>query len=610
MKQLLVFFFIFKCAIVSSQPVAYSTANAHAHNDYEKPFPFFEAYNQQFGSIEADVFLQNGTLLVAHEAGQLTTAKTLSALYLQPLQAAIQKNKGYAYADTGRALQLMIDIKTEAVSTLNQLIKILDSFPAITQANSVIITISGNRPDPAQFNTYPAYIHFDGELNKNYTADALSRIIMLSDNFKTYSRWNGKGRIPETEMKAIASAIAKAHALNKKVRFWNAPDIINSWYSFIQLGVDFINTDRVVAIATFLKQLPDRTYTSPVTYPVYKPLYRNDGAGKPVKNIILLIGDGTGLAQLYAGYTANKGALNVFNMHYTGLSKTSSYDNYITDSAPGSTAFSSGEKTNNRYVGVDHTGRALTLLPILFRKRNMKTGIITSGDITDATPADFYAHQTERSSSDAILNDLLQAPVDLIMGKGSDKVQNTTLQKLKQHFNIVSTVDSVQNNYTKPWMEIENRAGLPFLKGRGDWSQQAFNKAIQFLAPNKAGFFLMLEGAQIDHGGHANQLPWLVSEVLDFDQVIAKAMAFADSNGETLVIVTADHETGGLSLTGGDYEKGYISGQFSTEDHTAIPVPVFAYGPGAQLFTGVYENTAIFFKILQAMRMNNPVKDR
>jgi len=586
-----------------SQPLQYTVANTHAHNDYEKPFPFFEAYGQQLGSIEADIFLQNGTLLVAHDTNQLPAAKTLELLYLQPLQAAIQKNNGYVYADTSRSLQLMIDIKTEAVTTLDQLIKTLALFPAITGAKSVIITISGNRPDPAVFNTYPAYIHFDGILNKNYTVDALSRIVMLSDNFKTYSQWNGKGRIPEAEMKGIKTGIDNAHAAGKKVRFWNAPDIINSWYGFMQLGVDYINTDHVTAIATFLKQLPDRAYTSPVTYPVYKPLYRNDGTNKPVKNIILLIGDGTGLAQWYAGYTANKGALNVFSMHYTGLSKTSSYDNYITDSAPGATAISSGEKTNNRAVGVDHNGRALTLLPVIFRKRNIKTGIITSGDITDATPADFYAHQTERSSSDAILNDLLQSPVDIIMGKGTDKIQDSTLQKLQQHFNIVYSVDSVKNKYSKPLMVIENKAGLPFLKGRGDWSQQAFKKTIQLLSPNKAGFFIMLEGAQVDHGGHANQLPWLVSEVLDFDQVITQAMAFADSNGETLVIVTADHETGGLSLTGGDYSKGYISGQFATEDHTAIPVPVFAYGPGSQLFTGVYENTAIFFKILQAMNI-------
>lgn len=605
MQNLLLILFSFNCAVAFSQQKQYSVANIHAHNDYEKTFPFFEAYNQQSGSIEADIFLQNGILLVAHEAKQLSTAKTLETLYLQPLQTVIQKNNGYVYADTTRVLQLMIDIKADGIATLDQLVKTLALYPAITQSGSVIITISGSRPDPAQFTAYPAFIHFDGELEKNYTADALTKIVMLSDNFKSYSQWNGKGRIPEAEMKAITAAIDKAHTLGKKVRFWNAPDIINSWYSFMQLGVDYINTDQVTAMATFLKQLPDRTYTSPVTYPIYKPAYRNDGTSKPVKNIILLIGDGTGLAQLYAGYTANKGSLNVFNMHYTGLSKTSSYDNYITDSAPGSTAFSSGEKTNNRAVGVDNTGKPLILLPVIFKRRKMKTGIITSGDITDATPADFYAHQPERSSSDAILNDLLQEPIDLIMGKGSDKVQDTTLQKLRQHFNIVYTIDSVENKYNKPWMVTESKAGLPFLKGRGNWSLDAFTKAIQFLSPNKAGFFLMQEAAQIDHGGHANQLPWLVSEVLDFDQVIAKAMAFADSNGETLVIVTADHETGGLSLTGGDYKSGYISGQFSTEDHTAIPVPVFAYGPGAQLFTGVYENTAIFFKILQAMGIKN-----
>ncbi|RYY55068.1 MAG: alkaline phosphatase, partial [Chitinophagaceae bacterium] len=112
-----------------------------------------------------------------------------------------------------------------------------------------------------------------------------------------------------------------------------------------------------------------------------------------------------------------------------------------------------------------------------------------------------------------------------------------------------------------------------------------------------------LEGAQVDHGGHANKLPWAVTELLDFDQVVGKAMQFADSNGETLVIVTADHETGGLTLTGGDYQKGRIMGQFSTGDHTALPVPVFAYGPGSQYFSGVYENTEIFTRILKVLQL-------
>jgi alkaline phosphatase len=259
MKKLLLIIFFFNAVVAFAQPVQYSVANTHAHNDYEKPFPFFEAYNQQIGSIEADIFLQNGTLLVAHEAKQLSNAKTLETLYLQPLQGALQKNNGYAYADTSKVLQLMIDVKTEAVATLDQLIKTFALYPTITKASSIIIIISGSRPDAAQFTAYPAFIHFDGELKKNYTADALTKIVMLSDNFKSYSQWNGKGRLPETERKAIATVIDKAHALGKKVRFWNAPDIINSWYSFMQLGVDYINT---IELILHLLLIP---FTNPLT---------------------------------------------------------------------------------------------------------------------------------------------------------------------------------------------------------------------------------------------------------------------------------------------------------------------------------------------------------
>jgi alkaline phosphatase len=150
------------------------------------------------------------------------------------------------------------------------------------------------------------------------------------------------------------------------------------------------------------------------------------------------------------------------------------------------------------------------------------------------------------------------------------------------------------------WIVVDKQAGLSMLHGRGDWLQRAFSKTVDILAGNKNGFFLMTEGAQVDYGGHANNLPYVATEVMDFDQVVGAALEFADKNGETLVIVTADHETGGLSLLDGDYEKGYVSGQFSSNDHSAIPVPVFAYGPRSTLFRGVYENTAIFSKMLKA----------
>lgn len=111
----------------------------------------------------------------------------------------------------------------------------------------------------------------------------------------------------------------------------------------------------------------------------------------------------------------------------------------------------------------------------------------------------------------------------------------------------------------------------------------------------------MVEGAKIDYAGHANSLPGSVVEMLSFDLAIAEALKFADSNGETLVVVTADHETGGLTLIDGDRQTGLITGYYVTDDHTPIMLPVFAYGPGAQQFKGVYENTEIFHKMKELL---------
>jgi alkaline phosphatase len=242
-------------------------------------------------------------------------------------------------------------------------------------------------------------------------------------------------------------------------------------------------------------------------------------------------------------------------------------------------------------------------LPEIIRQKKMKTSIITSGDIRDATPAAFYAHQPERSSYPAILQDLINMPVDIIMGACDLSKQDTMVNILRKDFDLFFSIDSIKAKSIKPLLVADAKAALSVSAGRGDWAQKAFQTTSGILSQNKDGFLLVLEGAQIDHGGHANKLPYVISELSDFDKVIGKAMEFADSNGETLIIVTGDHETGGLTLTGGSYAKGTVNGQFSTEDHTAIPVPVFAYGPQSNLFDGVYENTAIFYKILQALQI-------
>jgi alkaline phosphatase len=136
------------------------------------------------------------------------------------------------------------------------------------------------------------------------------------------------------------------------------------------------------------------------------------------------------------------------------------------------------------------------------------------------------------------------------------------------------------------------------MEGRGNYLPLAFNKVTGVFKNNPQGFFMMVEGSQIDHGGHNNNLKQIITENADFDRVVGDALRFADEDGETLVIVTADHETGGLTLLDGSIANGYVWGDFSTNDHTGTPVPVFAYGPHSGDFKGVYPNTDIFNKLL------------
>lgn len=590
-----------------AQPTVYTTANAHSHNDYENPFPFRAAYNEGFGSLEADLHLINDTLWVAHDKPRPGIDPTFDQLYLRTLNEAVGRNQGYPYADHTKKLQVLIDLKTPALPTLDKVVAALRPYPALTNNPQIRFVISGSRPDSTTWQQYPSFIWFDGNLGQYYPAATLEKIALMSAGFTKYSNWNGKGRLVAKELDTIQRLIAGAHALGKPVRFWATPDNTNAWYHLMKWQVDYINTDRIAELGSFLKKLPRTVYRHGQSYKPYQPTYRTDGLNKQPKNVILLIGDGTGLAHWYAGYTANHGSLNVFNMRSIGLSKTSSYDNFITDSAPGATALSSGEKTNNRSVGVDHTGVALPLLPDYVHQKGGRTGLITSGDMTDATPAAFYGHRSERSDGAGMFADLANAPIHLLIGAGNQQFTPALQQTLQQKgFHLTRSLDSLPAASPNKWVVMDERAHLPVAQGRGSWLQQAFERSLQLLSPNKAGFFLMAEGAQVDHGAHDNNLPWLATEVMDFDQVVGRALQFADTNGETLVIVTADHETGGLSLMDGQYAGGYISGQFATDDHTAIPVPVFAYGPRSRLFCGVYENTSVFYKIVEALDI--PVK--
>jgi alkaline phosphatase len=217
----------------------HTVANAHAHNDYNHPQPFYTAYNAGFGSIEADIFLVDGQLYVAHNAADIRSERTLAALYLDPLRKK---------ADSLKPLLLLIDIKTAAKPTLAALVKLLDQYKELTSYRALKIVISGNRP--ANLSFYPAWLYFDGRPGEQYQSP--DKIALISDNFGKYSSWKGEGPLPEADRKKLESVIAAAHQLKKPMRFWATPDNENAWRVLVKLKVDYINTDKIQELANFL----------------------------------------------------------------------------------------------------------------------------------------------------------------------------------------------------------------------------------------------------------------------------------------------------------------------------------------------------------------------
>lgn len=231
----------------------YSTAQCHSHNDYEQSKPFELAYENGFGSIEADIWLRDGKLLVSHDIKNLNPAKTLELLYLNPIAEKLKLNKGCIYQHKRKHLQLLIDIKTEATSTLDALINHLQHYPEIIQNKNIKLVISGNRPTPEKMTSYPSFIYFDGRMNEQYDKSSLKKIALISDSFEKFSNWKGEGEINAADQEKIISLIHQVHNLKKPIRFWATPDTKNSWKFFVESGVDFINTDKITELASFLK---------------------------------------------------------------------------------------------------------------------------------------------------------------------------------------------------------------------------------------------------------------------------------------------------------------------------------------------------------------------
>lgn len=333
------------------------------------------------------------------------------------------------------------------------------------------------------------------------------------------------------------------------------------------------------------------------------------------ENIIIMIGDGMGLTQITSGMLENGDRLHLEQFKNIGLSKTQSSNELITDSAAGATAISIGEKTYNGAIGVDKNGMAKETILETLGDNGFATGIIATCSVTHATPASFYAHEAKRSMEYEIAADMVNAPLDVFVAGGKQYFVNRNnpdngavddrniLNELENEgFTFVNSLEQLKNTSGKVGYFTAEKHPPSVLDGRGEILSNAIEPVINHLIKESdKGFFLLVEGSQIDWGGHANDSDYIISEMIDFDKAIGEVLEFAKADKNTLVIVTADHETGGYALRSVNDNYEIWEGSFTTHGHTATMVPVFAYGPGADLFKGIYNNNQIYHKIKKAI---------
>ena len=345
----------------------------------------------------------------------------------------------------------------------------------------------------------------------------------------------------------------------------------------------------------------------------YKVENVNAPRGKKVKNVILMIGDGMSLMHIQAAWTCNRGHLWLENAQFTGLSKTPATNRLITDSGSGGTSLATGYKTRYHAVGVDEDGNKLKSLVDYAKEAGKSAGVAVTCRLWDATPCDFLSHNIDRDNEQELIAEMANSPVDYVFGGGAKFFTNrkdgrNIFKELeKKGYKVftsrkdLETISKEKGNSKVYCVPFEVDTPLP--DERGDLLARASIAGMNLLNQNKNGFFMMVEGSQLDDYGHFNQLDMLMKETLDFDQTFGSIIKWAAEDGETLVVVTADHETGGMTVLGGDYKEGRVEVNFSTKNHSGTMVPVYAFGPGSENFSGFMDNTDICWKIKALMNM-------
>ena len=325
------------------------------------------------------------------------------------------------------------------------------------------------------------------------------------------------------------------------------------------------------------------------------------------KNVIFVVGDGAGFSQVTLSRIVIGGLdyrLAIDQLPIQGASLTHPFGNVVTDSAAAGTAWATGNKTKNRYLSVDLNKDNLKTLPEILSEKGYLSGLVATSSITHATPAAFYAHIDSRYETIEIAKQLLFSPINIALGGG---LEFFDLKEVDETHVLINKKNYLKFDFknNKKILGLFDEDGI-VRSSKNPTQQEMTNFALKQLDMDQSectGFFLMTEGSQIDWAGHDNDAEKMVTEFQDFDNTISDLINFVTEDEETLLIITADHETGGLQILRQSNDR--VTFQWGTGRHTGAPVGVYAYGPGAENFTGLMDNTDIHYKILDALDYQN-----
>ena len=355
-----------------------------------------------------------------------------------------------------------------------------------------------------------------------------------------------------------------------------------------------------------LSMYADDKFSEDDTYTVDRPYetvtVKQPGRDKKIKNVILMIGDGMGFEQLSCGWVLNGGRLNMDNCIYTGVSRTYAANRLVTDSCAGGTALAIGQKTNYGYIAVDTDANPVASILKTAQDKGKKTGVAVTCRINDATPADFVCHSPKRSDEAGIAAQYVDSGVDFITGggihfwQGRDDGRDLVAEMVAKGYTFVDNREDLAKVTEAPVLGLFAPLEMEAALDRGPVLEECTLKALEVL-DNKKGFFLMVEGSSIDDHCHHQKIGYAMEELFDFDRAVGHVLKWAEEDGHTLVVITADHATGGLTLIDGSLEDRTVKVHFSTKGHNGIYVPVMAYGPHAEDFTGMMENADLSNRI-------------